>query len=216
MKKYFITGLITLLPLAVTFAVVSFLFNLLTGPFLNIFSSLLAQLGMRPESFFAFNSPQAFKIVVQLIILIFLMISTILLGILTRWFFLHSLIQWGEKILHRIPFISSIYKSCSDVVKTIFTSDTRAFKQVVLVPYPKSDTFSLGLVTCESMAVLREVGQDGLVAVFIPTTPNPTSGFLVLFKPEDITYLDMKIEEAFKYILSCGVISPELNVKSAP
>ncbi|MDP1835673.1 MAG: DUF502 domain-containing protein [Chlamydiales bacterium] len=212
MKKYFVTGLMTLLPLAVTFAIVVFIFNLLTGPFVDLFSNILAYFGLGPENLPLLTSPKTFRIVTQVIILILLVVFTVVLGILTRWFFLNSLIHWGERILHRIPFISPVYKACSDVVKTIFTSNTGAFKQVVLVPYPKADTLSIGLITRESMPMLNSAGHERLIAVFIPTTPNPTSGFLVLYKAEDLTYLDMKIEDAFKYIISCGVITPPLTI----
>jgi uncharacterized membrane protein len=212
MKKHFVTGLMTLLPLAVTFAVVIFVFNLLTGPFVDLFSGILAYFHIGPDDLDILKSPKTFRIVTQMIILILLVGFTILLGVLTRWFFMHSLIHWGERVLHRIPFISPLYKACSDVVRTIFTSDTGAFKQVVLVPYPKPDTLSVGLVTRQTMPMLKNQGHEDLVAVFIPTTPNPTSGFLVLFRQEDLTYLDMTIEDAFKYIISCGVIIPSLKV----
>ncbi len=204
MRKYFITGLVTLLPLVVTLAVVTFVFNLLTGPFLGGVTATLETLGIMDGSVF---SRQTARIICQVVILILLFVFTVLLGALTRWFFIHSLLHWGERIVQRIPFIRSVYKACKDVIKAIFTSETAAFKQVVMVPYPDPASYALGLVTREGLRGLHTKYDGELVAVFVPTTPNPTSGFLVMYHPEDLIYLDMKVEEAFKYIISCGVIT---------
>ena len=115
-----------------------------------------------------------------------------------------------DYLIHRIPVISSIYKVSQDVVTTIFGSKTNSFKQVVMVPFPSKETYSMGLVTREDMEGIRPDGNA--VAVFVPTTPNPTSGFLMLYKPEDLIYLDMRVEDAFKYIISCGVILTPFSV----
>lgn len=211
MKKYFLTGLATLLPLALTFALLVFVFNLLTGPFVNVFADLLGHFHIGADHYDRV-SPGTFRVFCQFLILLFLIAFTIVLGVLTRWFFMHTLIQWGDSLLHSIPVIRSIYKACQDVVQTIFSSNRGAFKQVVLVPYPKADSFCIGLVTAEPITTIpKDLGEE-LIPVFIPTTPNPTSGFLVLYKSEDVVYLDMKIEQAFKCIISCGVIIPPIQV----
>jgi uncharacterized membrane protein len=208
MKRCFFTGLATLLPLAMTFAFVIFLFNLLTDPFVDFFSQVLSTFGVTSEQFHLLSSQQAFRLFTQCVILVVLFGATLLLGVLTRWLFIHSVLEWAETILHRIPFISSIYRACSDVVRTIFSRNTGAFRQVVLVPYPREGTYSVGLITRETIPMLHEYGASDRVAVFIPTTPNPTSGFLVLYNREDVVLLDMSIEDAFKYVISCGVIPP--------
>jgi uncharacterized membrane protein len=99
------------------------------------------------------------------------------------------------------------------VIKTIFGTTTRSFKQVVLVPFPNKETYSLGLVTREEIPAFKGGEEKELIAVFVPTTPNPTSGFLMMFEAEDLVFLDMRVEDAFKYIISCGVImSPFVKV----
>lgn len=113
--------------------------------------------------------------------------------------------------MRKIPIVRSIYRTSEDVVKTIFTSKTNSFKQVVAVRFPHHDTYSIGLITRENIPGLKETKHEDSVAVFVPTTPNPTSGFLVMYKPEDLIYLDMKVEDAFKYIISCGVILPSFT-----
>ncbi len=209
MRKYFITGLATLLPVALTFVVVVFLFNLLTGPFIDLFTSTLHAVHLGPEDLVLFHSPAAFRVFCQILILVLLVGFTVLLGMLTQWFLIHALIGWGEWIVHRIPFISSFYRASKDVVITLFSSNTGAFKQAVLVPYPKADSFTMGFVT--STPALGNSAPKDLIAVFIPTTPNPTSGFLVMYNPKDVIYLDVKIEEAFKFVISCGVVMPAMN-----
>ena len=100
------------------------------------------------------------------------------------------------------------------MIKTLFTSKTNSFKQVVLIPFPQPDTYSIGLITRDEIPHLAGTLYHDSVAVFVPTTPNPTSGFLLMFKQADLTYLDMKVEDAFKMIISCGVIIPDFKVIS--
>jgi uncharacterized membrane protein len=128
-----------------------------------------------------------------------------------RWFFFHYLIKFSDYLFHRIPFIRAVYKTCQDVINTIFTTDTKAFKQVVMVPFPNTETRSIGLVTRESIPNFENGEKTDLVAVFVPTTPNPTSGFLLLYKEEELVHLNMSVENALKYIISCGVITTPFN-----
>lgn len=211
MKRCFFTGLVTLLPLAMTLAVLVFLFNLLTGPFVDLFSQVLSSFGVTPEQSHLIKSQQGFRIFIQCVILVVLFAVTLLLGVLTRWIFVHSVLEWGEKFVHRIPLVNSIYRACSDVVRTIFSRNTGAFRQVVMVPFPREGVFSVGLITSETVPMLHPYGAGDRIAVFVPTTPNPTSGFLVMYRREDVILLDMPIEDAFKYVISCGVIPPSTS-----
>lgn len=205
MKKYFITGLVILLPLALTFAIVFFIFNLLTEPFVGIFKSLFTHFGLFTNGFLFLSADQLQKYISQLLIILLLFFSTVGLGVLARWFFIHYLIRFWEYMLYKIPFISSVYRTCQDIISTIFSADGNSFKQVVLVPFPSKETIAIGLVTKESLPPIGNSKQS-YVAVFVPTTPNPTSGFLIMFQESDVIYLDMKVEDALKYVISCGVI----------
>lgn len=208
MRKHFVTGLIFLLPLALTIAIVIFLMNLLTKPFIDVVKSLLGSLGLFNQGFWFLSSAQVIQIVSQIFVLIFLFTMTVLLGIFTRWVLFHYLFRMGEYILHRIPLVNTIYKTTQEVIKTIFANNTRSFKQVVLLPFPSEFTFAVGLVTREN---LEGISLEDRVAVFVPTTPNPTSGFLMMVRKQDVIYLDMKVEEALKYVISCGVILGKFN-----
>lgn len=207
MKKYFVTGLIILLPLAFTVVVIRFVFNLLTDPFLGIVKAIFEHYNVFKNGVLFFSAEQIQTFTAQLLILFVLFLITVFLGLITRWFFFHSLLRQADRIFHRIPFVNSIYKVCQDIITTIFKTETNSFKQVVLAPFPNNDTYSIGLITREGMPGLEDTSHADAVAVFVPTTPNPTSGFLMMFRREDLIYLDMKVEDAFKYIISCGVIS---------
>jgi uncharacterized membrane protein len=209
MKKYFITGLVILLPLALTLVIVIFMVNLLTDPFVEIVQSFLDHYGLLEQDFLFLSSEQIQYVVSQLLILTSLFFLTVGLGFLARLFFFHYVIKAWDYIIHQIPFIRSVYKTCQDVINTILKSDTKAFKQVVIVPFPSRESHSIGLVTRENLPGLPSRDGKKMIAVFIPTTPNPTSGYLVMFEEDTVAYLDMKVEEALKYIISCGVILNE-------
>lgn len=210
MKKYFITGLVILLPLALTLAIVFFIFNLLTVPFVGIFKSLFSYFGLFQAGFLFLSADQMQTVISQIMILVLLFFSTVGLGLLARWFFFHYLIRIWEYIVNKIPFIRSVYKTCQDIITTIFTTDTKSFKQVVMVPFPSKETMAIGLVTKENLPPIGKSKQE-FVAVFVPTTPNPTSGYLMMYQEGDVVYLDMTVEDALKYVISCGVISAPIN-----
>lgn len=211
MKKYFLTGLIFLLPLAVTLGIVLFILNFFTGPFVHIVRSVFQHYGLLNSGFLFLSAEQTQIFVSRILIIILLFFFTVLLGAFARWFFIHYLIRFSDYILHRIPVVSSVYKTTQDVIKTVFASSTKSFKQVVLVPFPNETTYSVGLVTQEQVFPNQDKSNPK-VAVFVPTTPNPTSGFLILFNPDDIIYVAMTVEEAFKYVISCGVILDRFKV----
>lgn len=208
MKKYFITGLVILLPLALTIAIIVFLINFLTEPFVGMVSSLVIKLGIANKSFLFLSPEQILQYSSKLLILITLFIATVILGMLARWFFINALLKLGDKILLRIPLVNTVYKTTQEIIKTLFASDKNSFKQVVMVPFPRSDIYVLGLIARESPPVCREKVGEELISVLVPTTPNPTTGFLLMYRKEDLIFVDMKPEEAIKYIISCGMIVP--------
>lgn len=212
MKKYFITGLVILLPLAVTIAVVLFLVNFLTQPFIGAVSSMLSKMHIINKGFLFLTPEQLLNYGSKIIILILLFLFTVALGMITRWFLINTLLRLGDRILHRIPFVNTVYKTTQDIINTLFVSDKNTFKQVAMVPFPRSDVFVLGLIARESPSACSKAAGHDLVSVFVPTTPNPTTGFLLMFKRSDLMIIDMKPEEAIKFIVSCGVILPKSHV----
>ncbi len=179
MKKYFITGLIILLPLAVTITVIGFIINFLTGPFVGMVSSLLTHFNIINRGFLFLSPEQVIRYGSQFLILFSLFIITVGLGILTRWFFINGLLRLSDKILHKIPIVNTVYKTTQDIIKTLFVSDKNSFKNVVMVPFPRPDVYALGLIARESTTVCSDAAGEALTSVLIPTTPNPTTGFFI-------------------------------------
>lgn len=216
MKKHFITGLLVLLPLVVTIAIFAFLINFLTKPFIGIVSAILAKFDIINHGIFFFTPEQTVRYGSQILILIFLFFVTVLIGIVTNWIFVKSLLKLGDRILHKIPIVNTVYKTTQDIIKTLFVSDKNSFKQVVMVPFPHGGSYVIGLIARESPQTCSEKVGEPLYSVLIPTTPNPTTGFLLMCKKKDMIFLDLKPDDAIKYIVSCGVIIPEFNPQSMP
>lgn len=203
MRKLFITGVATLLPLALTVALFLFTINVLTKPFMDFFEGLISQFEFTKHGFLFLSAEQVLRYLSQGLILLSLVVFTALLGVVARWVIVHSLIDLGELIVHKIPLVNKIYKTSKDVVDTVMTPDSTAFKQVVMVPFPQKDIMSLGLVTSASE---KDRPDDSHLTVFIPATPNPTMGYLVIFRHDQVVFLDMKVEEAVKTVISCGLM----------
>lgn len=207
-KQHFIAGLVILLPLTLTIAIVLFIFNFLTAPFVGFVTTFFTHYGLFQDGFLFFSASQTLYYAAQLLILLVIVSFTLFLGVLARGFLFHYFLHFGEYILHRIPIINVIYKISQDIIKTIFSSKSDSFKKVVLLRFPNKETYSIGLITRESLPGLLD---DEYVAAFVPTTPNPTSGYLVMVKREDVVYLDISVEEAMKYVISCGVVFPKFK-----
>ena len=133
MKKYFITGLVILLPLAVTIAIVVFIVNFLTKPFIGVVSSFLKDFNIINKGFLFLSPDQVVLYGSKLLILICLFVFTLFLGMIARWFFFKALLTVSDKVLHRIPLINKVYKTTQEIIKTIFVTDKSSFKQVVMV-----------------------------------------------------------------------------------
>jgi uncharacterized membrane protein len=208
MKKNFITGFAILLPLIITLAVIIFIVNLLTRPFMGIVSEFLSHFDIANRGFLFLSPEQTLRYGSQLLILILLLILTFFIGIVARFFLIKSLFRLGDRVINRIPLVSSVYQTTQDIIKTLFVSEKGSFKQVVLVPFPSPGSYVLGLISRESPAACCQSVNQDLVSVLVPTTPNPTTGFLIMFPKKDLILVSMRPEDAIKYIVSCGVVIP--------
>ena len=196
MKRYFVTGLVVLLPIALTYWIIGFVLGVLTDPFVGISVGVLKLLGVQSKEVLDFcGKILAFCLLFGLIISI---------GAIGRYFFFKYLLAISDAILHRIPIVSSIYKTSQEFIQSVFKQDSTSFKQVVLVPFPHPGALAVGLVT-------QDVAINGRMAVFVSTTPNPTTGFLLMYNQEDVIPINMKVEDALRYIISCGVLMPQIE-----
>ncbi|OGN65492.1 MAG: hypothetical protein A3E80_05495 [Chlamydiae bacterium RIFCSPHIGHO2_12_FULL_49_9] len=206
MKKYFLTGLVTLLPLAVTIWVVRFAVNLLTKPFVGIVTSFLDRFPTR--SFGIITSHEVIRTASQILILIALFLFVLFLGFVARKYFFSELIRLGDRIMKKIPLVNKVYKISKEIIQSLFVSDKNAFRQVVMLPFPYKGCYCLGLVSNDAPKTCSDAQNGEMLSVFLPTTPNPTTGFLVMCHSADLIFLDMRTEDAIQYIVSCAVVQP--------
>jgi uncharacterized membrane protein len=195
MRKYFITGLLILVPLAITLWVL----NLVIGTMDQ--SLLLLPEKWRPEQLIGFHIPGLGTILTLLTIF--------LTGLATRNFIGKQVVYAWELMLTRIPVVSSIYSSVKQVSDTLFSSSGNAFRKAVLVQYPRQGAWTIAFVTGVPGGDVRNHLSGDYISIYVPTTPNPTSGFFLMIPRADAIELDMNVDEALKYIISMGVVSPE-------
>lgn len=205
MKKYFITGLAILLPAVMTIWIISLIMNLLTTPFLGLVKALFT------NDFFL-TYPFLIKFLSQLLVLSIMVIGTVLIGVIANRYIINYFFKWTDYLLHRIPLFNSIYKATQDVVSSVFATDSPSFSQVVLVPFPHANTLSIGLISREQIRLQNDPSGQEMIAVLIPGTPNPTVGFMLKFKREQVLFTDMSVEAAMKFVVSCGVIAPPFKL----
>lgn len=199
LRKYLIAGLLVWLPLAATVIIISLVVDMLDRTIL-----LLPQ-QYRPEELIGFSIPGTGVVFAIGILILTGMLAANLLG--------RRAFEIWENILNRIPLVRSIYNSVKQISTTVLASEGKSFRKVVLVEYPRKDTWSMGFLTNEHINIDTSKIDSDISAVFVPTTPNPTSGFIIMIPKKDIIELNITIEEGFKYIISMGVIVPEKTIK---
>jgi uncharacterized membrane protein len=200
MRKYFITGLLVLVPLSITLWVLHLIVGTLDQ------SLLLMPEKWRPESLLGFYLPGLGTILTLLIIL--------LTGLVTRNFFGNRLLQWWELLLNRIPVVNSIYSSVKQVSDTLLSPSGNAFRKAVLIQYPHANSWTIAFQTGVPGGDVRTHLQGDYISVYVPTTPNPTSGFFLMLRRADAIELEMTVDEALKYIISMGVVAPAEHKQS--
>jgi len=205
MKKMFLTGLALLLPITITVWVVLFVINFFSDPFQNIVESILRYFDLLDRPIWVFSEHQVLFLSSKVIVLVLLVGLILFVGMLARLFIGKSLLQVGYLIVQRIPIINKIYSALQDVTNIFFSSKKSAFSQVVLVPFPYKGTYSIGFLTSEEKN--RETQE---ISVFMPCSPNPSFGFILVYHPSEVIFLDIPVEQALKSVVSCGVILPDL------
>jgi uncharacterized membrane protein len=195
MRKYFVTGLLILVPLVITVWVISMIVGTLDQ------SLLLLPAAWRPEALIGFHIPMLGTIFTLLIIL--------LTGLATRNFIGNQVVRAWELVLNRIPVVNSIYSSVKQVSDTLLSSSGNAFRKAVLVEYPRRESWTIAFVTGVPGGDVKNHLVGDYISIYVPTTPNPTSGFFLMVKREQVIELDLSVDEALKYIVSMGVVAPE-------
>jgi len=201
-RRYFVTGLLIWVPLAITAWVLSLIVGTLDKT-LHVLPSAI-----HPKQTLGVDLPGAGVILTLLIIFI--------TGVLAANFIGQRLVKWWELLLARIPVVNSIYNSVKQVSDTLFSSSGNAFRKALLVQYPREGSWTIAFLTGQPGGDVVTHLKGDYVSVYVPTTPNPTSGFFLMMPKQDVIELDMSVDEALKYIISMGVVAPPSKAAVAP
>lgn len=194
-RRYFVSGLLVWLPILVTFFVIKFLVDLLSK------SLLLFPANVQPDKLIGYHIPGV-GVVLTLLVIFFT-------GLFVANFIGRRLVAFGDNLMSRIPLVRSVYTGVKQVTETLFTPGGQSFRKVLLVEFPCAGVWSIAFQTGEGA---KEIGdalhEKEMVSYFIPTTPNPTSGFLMMAPRNKVIELDITVDQALKFVISLGVVQP--------
>ncbi len=140
-------------------------------------------------------------------------LSITFIGALTTGFLGRWIVHLGERVMNSMPVVRTIYGSSKQILETVVASQSEAFREAVILEYPRKGTYVIGFVTGGAKGEIKEKIKKEIVNVFVPTTPNPTSGFLLLCPRDELTYLDMAVEDAIKLVVSAGIVTPSIGAQ---
>jgi uncharacterized membrane protein len=202
LKKYFITGLLIWLPVAVTLWIIDFVVTAMDR------TLLLLPPSWRPEAAIGVHLP-GFGLVLSVLVIL----AT---GVLARNILGQRLVRWWEALVGRIPVVNSIYSSVKQVSDTMLSQKGNAFRKVVLVEFPQRGQWTMGFVVGTPGDRLAPHVGDDKVTVYVPTAPNPTSGYVIVVDPSELRDVDVSVDEAFKFHVSLGVVTPSEAARKRP
>ena len=195
LKTYLFTGILVIAPVAITFYVSIRLFLWLDG-----WVTKLIPAKYNPETYLPYGLP---GLGILLLLLVLILVGMLTANYVGRW-----LVGIGQGILGRVPVISGIYSALKKVFETVMGKNTQAFRKAVLVEYPRKGMWTVAFMTAPVYVGFKKMLPKDIVTLYVPTTPNPTSGFMVYVPKKDIKELNISVEEAFKMILSMGIVNP--------
>ena len=194
LRRYLVAGLLVWIPLGVTIFILKILIGLMDN------SLRLIPEAYRPETLLGFAIPGLGTILTVLIVLITGLLAANLVG--------RTMVGLWESALERIPVVRSVYSATKNFAEIVFSDSSQSFKKVLLIEYPRKGVYSLAFQTATSLGEVQGRTGEPVVCAFVPTTPNPTSGYIIIVPRKDVIELDMEIDEALKMIISLGVVIP--------
>ncbi len=200
LKNYFLTGLLVILPVFITAYVIWFLIRAMDVVLKYVPAKYL------PDTYLPFHVPGLGLILVVIIILV--------VGLLFRNLAGRKVVHFWENMVDRIPLVRIIYSGVKQLLESFFLQKNDAFKRVALLEYPRRGAYVIGFITGESKGEVQSKTDQNMMNIFVPTTPNPTSGFYILIPKDELIILNMTVEDAFKLIISGGIFSPPENNSS--
>jgi uncharacterized membrane protein len=194
LKQIFITGLAVTIPIGLTLYILFFLIDIMDG--------LLKIIPVRyhPDTLLGIHIPGLGIIVTLALITIAGLVTTSYVG--------YKIVQSGEDLVDRIPFVRNIYQAIKKISDSMFMDKRSSFKKVVLVEFPRKGIYTIGFVTGVPSGEIRKKAGQNCISVFLPTTPNPTSGYLIIVPEDELVPMDMSVEEALTFIISVGIVTP--------
>jgi uncharacterized membrane protein len=194
LRRYLVAGILVWLPLAVTYIVLKFLLDLLDRNLKYVPAQLL------PEHWLGFPIPGLGLLLTILVLLLTGLLAANIVG--------RSAVNLWESILVRIPIVRTIYTGVKKFSEVVFSDTSQSFKKVLLIEYPRKGLYSLAFQTASNLQEVQSRTAEDVICVFLPTTPNPTSGFILMVPRKDVIELDMDVDDALKMIISLGVVVP--------
>lgn len=194
-RNYFLTGLVVFAPISITVYIIISVVDAVD----DLVRALLPAV-YRPEISFVFSIP---GIGVLIAFLFLTALGALAANVLGR-----AMIRLGEKIVARMPVIRGIYTTLKQILETVMAQSSTTFREVVLVEYPRRDLWAIAFVSSEAKGEIQDKTEEDTLNIFLPTTPNPTSGFLLFVPRKDCIFLEMSVEQAVKYVISAGLVAP--------
>lgn len=201
-RTYFLAGILVTAPIAITVAVASWLITFVDSRVVHL---IPAQ--WNPDTYL--KDTLGVEVGLPGLGLLILLIVITLVGWLTAGYVGRSVLGLGENIVARMPVIRNVYSAIKQIFETVLAHKSQAFRQAVLVEYPRRGLWTVAFVTGETEGEVQSLTKEDVVSIYVPTTPNPTSGFLLFVPREDIVELHMSVEEAIKYVISGGIVTPD-------
>lgn len=197
LRNAFITGVLVILPLGVTMIVINFLLEKLGTPASNFFFWYLDS---------DWRNLPVVELLLKMISVVVVFVLITLLGYFSKFFLGRMVLSSLEQLLDRVPLINTIYRTVKQIVDTFSKQKKAVFQEVVLIEYPRPNCYVLGFLTGDAKGEAQQITEENLLNIFVPTTPNPTSGFLLMLPEDDVTKLNMSITDGMKLIISGGAV----------
>jgi uncharacterized membrane protein len=197
LRGYFIAGLLVVVPLYITVYVLALIVRVMDGVF------TIMPAALQPDTYLPFHIPGLGIILTIAVVFVVGVLATNYLG--------RRLLAMGEVVVARVPVLRIVYNATKQFMETFFAKEHEGFRKVVLVEFPRTGVYSMGFMTSRASGEIRDKTHETSVSVFVPTTPNPTTGFFIIVKESEVIALDMKVEDAFKVIMTGGMALPAVS-----
>ena len=194
-RRYFLAGFLVTAPLGITALIAWWIIN-----FIDEWVTPLVPTKYNPETYLPFSLP---GLGLLILFIALTLIGALTAGLMGRW-----VVRTGERILNRMPVVRSVYSAIKQIFETILAQQSNAFREAVLIEYPRRGIWAIGFITGTTKGEVQNLTLEETVNIFLPTTPNPTSGFLLFVPREEVVPLDMSVEEAVKMVISGGIVTP--------